>query len=384
MKMISNDLRSSCRSLLLGAYQDSGGGDTPTEAKWEYPSNWLPLPDVGANEAAFLIFVKNTAENYNFSIANGDYDIKPSYADWGDGAIYNGTEDTRDKHNNLIYGDSHFYYFEDGTPLTDNLSMFVLRVRYPDGGWIDNVEIGTSNSGIYIPAFTIDCSLWGTSGITRFIISNYGNNLHYVKFCGDPENFGIRTFPLQNSGNLKRVDFENPPTKLPDYAFNGCNALNFDNLPDLESVTDIGNYCFCNCNSLEKISLPSLTAMGDYCFQWCMSLDEISMPELLSVGSSAFYQCYGLQNVNMPKVTSIGDYFAQSCSGLKSAMLPALETIGSNGFDGCPNLGTLDLSSLTTIANNSIGAGCPSLNNLVMPNIDITQSNIFPQSYLIK
>ena len=71
MKMISNDLRSSCRSLLLGAYQDSGGGDTPTEEKWEYPSNWLPLPDVEANEAAFLIFVKNTAENYNFSIANG-------------------------------------------------------------------------------------------------------------------------------------------------------------------------------------------------------------------------------------------------------------------------------------------------------------------------
>lgn len=384
MKMISNDLRSSCRSLLLGAYQDSGGGDIPAGEKWEYPSNWLPLPDVGANEAAFLIFVKNTAENYNFVITSGDYDIKPSYADWGDGAIYNGTEDTRDKHNNLIYGDVHLYYFEDGTPLTDNLSMFVLRVRYPNGGWIDNVEIGIGNSGIYIPAFSIDCSLLGTSSYNRFIISRYGNNLHYVKFCGDPENFGIRQFPLQNSGNLKRVDFENPPTKLPDYCFYFCGALTYANLPDLTAVTDIGSNCFRACDSLEKISLPSVLSVDDYCFQNCNALREVSMPEVLSVGSSAFYQCYGLQNVNMPKVTSIGDYFAQSCSGLKSAMLPALETIGSNGFDGCANLGTLNLSSLTTIANNSIGASCPSLNNLVMPNIDITQSNIFPQSYLIK
>lgn len=365
---------------LIAGSKKSGGGTTKTP--WEYPSNWLALPDVLHNQAAFLIFVKNTAENYNFVISSGNADIKPSYADWGDGAIYRGTEDERDKHDNIIYGDSHLYYFADGKPLTDNLRMFVLKVGYPEGGWIDHVEIGTTGS--YIPAFTIDCSLWGTSGNTRFIISKSGNNLHYVKFCGDPENFGIRSFPLQGSGNLKRMDFENPPTKLPDYCFYYCAALTSENFPDLTAVTDIGSNCFMNCTSLDKISLSSLKTMGDYCFQNCTSLEEASMPELLSVGSSAFYQCYGLQNVNMPKVTSIGDYFAQSCSGLKSAMLPALETIGSNGFYACPNLGTLDLSSLTTIANNSIGAGCLSLNNLVMPNIDITQSGIFPNSYLIK
>ena len=384
MKMISNDLRSSARALLLGAYQDSGGGDTPTEEKWEYPSNWLPLPDVGANEAAFLIFVKSSATTYNFSITSGDDDIKPSYTDWGDGAIYNGAEDKRDKHNNLIYGDKHEYYFVDGKPLTDNLRMFVLRVCYPDGGWISNVEISTSSSGMYIPAFSIDCSLWGTSGNTRFIISNSGNNLHYVKFCGDPENFGIRSFPLKNSGNLKRVDFENPPTKLPDYCFYYCAALTYANLPDLTAVTDLGNYCFYNCNSLEKISLPSVLSVGDYCFQNCNALLEVSMPEALLVGNSVFYQCYGLQKISMTKVTSVGNNFAQSDTGLKSAMLPDLETIGTYGFYGCTNLSRLDLSSLTTIANNSIGTGCTSLNNLVMPNIDITQSNIFPQSYLIK
>lgn len=367
---------------LIAGSKKSGGGTTKTP--WEYPSNWLSLPDVLHNEAAFLIFVKNTAENYNFVISSGNSDLKPSYTNWGDGAIYSGTEDERDKHDNIIYGDSHLYYFADGKPLTDNLRMFVLRVRYPDGGWIDQVEIGTSNSGIYIAAFNIDCSIWGTSGNAQFIYSKYGNSLQYVKFSGKPDNFAIRPFPLRNNGVLKRVDFENTLEKLPDYAFYGCSSLDFDNLPDLESVTEIGDYCFYNCKTLDKISLPSLTAMGDYCFQGCTSLDEISMPEVLSIGSTAFYQCSGLQNINMPKVTSIGDYFVEYCSGLKSAMLPNLETIGSNGFYACTNLYKLDLSSLTTITNNAIGTGCSTLNDLTMPNIDISLSGIFPNSFLIK
>ena len=121
MKMISNDLRSSCRAMLLGAYQ---GGDTPSEEKWQYPSDGLPLPDVAENEVSALIFVRSGGE----AVVSIEGD-EPEYVDWGDP---NGTEEADI---NL-----HRYSYERGTPFTDNTSMFVLKAHYPQGGCFKTFE----------------------------------------------------------------------------------------------------------------------------------------------------------------------------------------------------------------------------------------------------
>ena len=81
---------------------------------------------------------------------------------------------------------------------------------------------------------------------------------------------------------------------------------------------------------------------------------------------------------------SAGVSFLQYCPGIISIELPMLETIGSAAFNSCYSLETVDMEALTAITNNNIGSQCYSLRKVNMPNIDLSQSNIFPQSYLIK
>ena len=51
----------------------------PTEEKWQYPNDWLPLPDVSENEVAALVFVR-AGGNVSVDVEGDD----PESVDWGD------------------------------------------------------------------------------------------------------------------------------------------------------------------------------------------------------------------------------------------------------------------------------------------------------------
>ena len=74
----------------------------------------------------------------------------------------------------------------------------------------------------------------------------------------------------------------------------------------------------------------------------------------------------------------------QYCNSIVSIELPSLESIGSAAFNSCYSLETVDMEALTSITNNNIGSQCYSLRKVNMPNIDLSQSNIFPSSLMVK
>ena len=338
MKMISNDLRSSCRAMLLGAYQE--GGDTPSEEKWTYPADWLPLPEIGENEVAALIFVRS-----DIIARVGFYNITPDSVDWGDPNSSEGT------------AASHTYEFERGVPFSDNTSMFVMKAHFQPGTF-SGIDPGNG----FITACAVDGSAIDPTIASISVVNNQRSYLQYLKITGDMTNFGERQNFIYAMGSLKRVDFENSPTKLASHTFQSCTCLNGINMPDLSAVESAADYCFYDCSLLDEINMPALRTVGNY------------------FGSS----CYTLKKISLPSLETAGNYTLDYCYALLSLNLPALQSIGQDGLYNCYVLESADLSSLTTITNNKIGGFCYSLRRLNMPNIDITQSGIFPQSYMIK
>jgi len=106
-------------------------------------------------------------------------------------------------------------------------------------------------------------------------------------------------------------------TKIWNYAFATCKALNSITIPD--SVTSIGNHAFLNCASLKSIEIPAgVTVIEPYTFHRCTSLTE------LLIGKN---------------VTSIRNYAFCGCSSLLRVTIPAsVETIGSCAFYNCESI----------------------------------------------
>ena len=125
-------------------------------------------------------------------------------------------------------------------------------------------------------------------------------------------------------------------------AFGGCTSLQSIDIPN--SVTEIGNYAFRGCTSLQSIfvakdntslksvdgvlyninltkiirvpqncpkssfTIPnSVTEIGDWAFEGCTSLQSIDIPNSVTkIKYSAFSDCSSLQNIDIPNsVTEI-------------------------------------------------------------------------------
>ena len=91
------------------------------------------------------------------------------------------------------------------------------------------------------------------------------------------------------------------------------------------SVTNIGNYAFTDCDSLTSLTIPgSVKSIGYYAFSGCESLTSVTIPSSIKIiNSSMFDDCSSLTSVTIPdSVTTIkGGAFA-GCSSLKSITIP--------------------------------------------------------------
>ncbi len=86
------------------------------------------------------------------------------------------------------------------------------------------------------------------------------------------------------------------------------------------TVTDIAEYAFWNCNTLEGISLSgNLKQIPDYAFANCKSLTGITIPYSVNhIGLKAFSDCVNLATANIPSsVAVIHDTAFDGCNKLK-------------------------------------------------------------------
>ncbi|MBQ6166046.1 MAG: leucine-rich repeat protein [Muribaculaceae bacterium] len=177
----------------------------------------------------------------------------------------------------------------------------------------------------------------------------------------------ISDMAFEHCSELTNIDIPNSVTKIGMYAFNSCASLTAITIPN--SVTSIGIGVFNDCNSLASISVAgdnpkydsrnncnaiietatntlvdgckntmipnSVTEIGEAAFYECNSLTTINIPNsVTTIGTWAFGHCPSLTSIDIPNsVTSIGDYAFSSCSGLANISIPnSVTSIGGDAF----------------------------------------------------
>ena len=160
-----------------------------------------------------------------------------------------------------------------------------------------------------------------------------------------------------NTDIITAVNFESGSqcTTIDDYAFQNWTSLvsiDFSNA----NITNIKNYSFSNCLSLQEIVIPNtVTFIGDFSFINCPNLITIDMTNntsLISIGSYTFNNCIKLTNLyfpeNCPSFTTIPDYLCSYNSSLTNVTLGNyILNIGKYAFNCC-NLSNLNIPSSVT------------------------------------
>ena len=97
--------------------------------------------------------------------------------------------------------------------------------------------------------------------------------------------------------DVKEVIIKDGITHIGSSAFE---RLNITKATISNSVKTIGYYAFMNCDSLEKIVIPSgTTQIQRSAFNHCEALNEITIPvTVTNIGDNAFYNCIALTDVN--------------------------------------------------------------------------------------
>lgn len=166
------------------------------------------------------------------------------------------------------------------------------------------------------------------------------------------------------------------------FYYGGDLYINDEKITDLtipDSVTDIGNYSFCGCQSITSLTMTdNVTSIGKYAFYGCTNLASVTMSDnIMTIGASAFSHCTGLQTVSFPNyLQAINDYAFYCCTALESLDLPdTVETIGVMAFRNCSALKSLTFPPAVKSIGLSAFSECSSLESLEIPaTVDNTTS----------
>ena len=164
--------------------------------------------------------------------------------------------------------------------------------------------------------------------------------------------------------------------------FTGCTKLQTINLP--KELTTIEDYAFAGCNNLKKISLNNISEIGEYAFSGCSSLNNVIIPSSVTIiKEGVFNSCYGLQKVVLPEltkndediivvngITDIYDEAFANCYVLNSINLPStLTTIGESAFKNCEALRSVSIKDTSiTVIPAYLFSGCRNLSNFEVNN----------------
>ena len=117
--------------------------------------------------------------------------------------------------------------------------------------------------------------------------------------------------------HLAGIVLPNSVTQIGDWAFGGCTSLESVTIPN--SVTQIEGYAFSGCTALESVTIPnSITQIGYAAFYECTSLVSVTIPDSVTqIGDGAFFGCTSLESVTiLNSVTQIGEYVFNECDNL--------------------------------------------------------------------
>ncbi len=229
----------------------------------------------------------------------------------------------------------------------------------------------------------------------------YANPLLYAKHLYNSEETEIIDFNIPNGvtnigdytfcncSSMNTIAIPNSLTGIGISAFQGCSNLTSIIIPD--GVTSISDNAFQNCSSMTSIIISkNLTSIGVSAFQGCGNLTSINIPNsVIRIGKSAFSGCNGLNSVIIGNgVLYIEDYAFYGCNGLTSVTIPnSVNSIGVMAFCGCSNLISIIIGNGVTRIYGQAFAGCQNLTDVYcyaerVPTIYSSWGNPFEGSYV--
>ncbi len=147
-----------------------------------------------------------------------------------------------------------------------------------------------------------------------------------------PENIVRKTF-------LEKVYLPNGLKRIASGTFKGCGCLHDLFIPD--SVEEIGESAFEDCD-LKTIHLSnSLTRIEDFLFKGCRRLEKVFLSDNIeSIGAGAFKGCHSLKKPWLPgRLRIIGEEAFADCRSVTEVRISErTEVIGKDAFAGCPGI----------------------------------------------
>ena len=147
-----------------------------------------------------------------------------------------------------------------------------------------------------------------------------------------------------------------------------------------DGVTNVGNYAFSDCTSLESIILPDgLNSIGKRAFAWCWNLADVTLPDgLESIDEAAFFDCNSLRDITIPEgVTDISYKAFYYCNSLSSVSIPkSVTSIGEYAFADCNSLNTVNYTG--TVAQWEAISVADGNNYLLTAMIHCTDGDVVP------
>ncbi|MBO7189398.1 MAG: leucine-rich repeat protein [Alistipes sp.] len=201
----------------------------------------------------------------------------------------------------------------------------------------------------------------------EFIEAKYSNG--WVTLCFDKD---VTSVPYSSeigyASSADTIVLPNSVTEIADHAFRNCNNASI-NLP--ESLQYIGSYAFYGNKRMEELNLPiKVVSIGESAFSDCISLVRVIIPNsVTTIGKNIFKGCNSLTSVTIPNsVTTIGESAFDDCSSLTSLTIPnSVTTIGESAFDDCSSLTSLTIPNSVTSIGGSAFSGCSSLTKVTIP-----------------
>ena len=150
-------------------------------------------------------------------------------------------------------------------------------------------------------------------------VSAFADEVDASGTCGENVTWTLKDGVLTISGTGAMEDYNWDSIPWRNY---------FDTIERIEvedGVTNVGNYAFSDCTSLESIILPDgLRSIGKRAFAWCWNLAVVTLPDgLESIDEAAFFDCNSLRDITIPEgVTDISYKAFYYCNSLSSVSIP--------------------------------------------------------------
>lgn len=313
----TNDLKSSCRAMLISAKQSKSGGsggeikipDVPDPPSWIYPSDWIAQPvSADAHHITGVICIKKGSANRSVSVSlwakSGETSL--GFMTWGD-QNWESIEKTSSSSSSGTWGTlTHTYSEGSGHPIYINneayeqwkfeISLYnfgdysddnpvyfagfyeqTAYIERPSIQWLsigDNIKLHLNGAGYF-------------SNVNRDQYRLFGREflLKYAEI-GDGCTLLTRTFePVQGlKSSLVEVNLKGS-ISIPSYCFSACSSLK--KITGSEFISNISSYALDSCSSLTKLVADSANLASVP--QGCTSL------QLLSAGNfdeSGFKVCF--------------------------------------------------------------------------------------------